>query len=131
MAWVWCTDLPHLVHLLSFLSLLGYVSPPRVSLPCYGSFVTASEFGWANGVFRQCMRGLREGLMAYAWCIGMTRLVPLLMVLFLLGYVTHNTLPSRVMLPLPQLVSTVMHYLCRACIQRLREELRHGCGAQN
>ena len=26
----WCTDLPHLVHLLTFLSLLGNVSPPRV-----------------------------------------------------------------------------------------------------
>jgi hypothetical protein len=25
-AWVWCTDLPHRVHLLTFLSLLGYVS---------------------------------------------------------------------------------------------------------
>ena len=131
MAWVWCIDLPHLVHLLTFLSLLGYVSPPRVSLPCYGSFVTASEFGWANGVFRQCMRGLSEGLMAHAWCIGMPRLVPLLMVLFLLGYASHNTLPSCVLLPSPQMVSAVMHYLCRACIQRLREGLWHGCRAQN
>ena len=69
--------------------------------------------------------------MAHAWCIGMPRLVLLLIVLPLLGYVTHNTLPSRVMLPLPQLVSTVMHYLCRPCIHRLREELMHGCGSQN
>ena len=38
------------------------LSPPRVSLPCYGSFVAAREFGCANGVFRQCMRGLCEGL---------------------------------------------------------------------
>ena len=67
----WCTDLPHLVHLLTFLSLLGYVSPPLVSLPCYGSFVAACEYGWTNGVLRQCMRGLRDGMMAYAWCIGM------------------------------------------------------------
>ena len=32
---MWCTDLPHLLHLLTFLSLLGYVSPPRVSIPCH------------------------------------------------------------------------------------------------
>ena len=69
--------------------------------------------------------------MLHAWCIGMPRLVPLVIVLSLLGYVTHNTLPSRVMLPLQELVSAVMHHLCRACIQRLREEMRHGCGAQN
>ena len=50
MAWVWCTYLPHLVHLLTFLSLLGYVSPSRVSLPCYGSFVAAREFGWSKSV---------------------------------------------------------------------------------
>ena len=105
MAWVWCTYQPHLVHLLTFLSLVGYVSPPRVSLPCYGSFLAAREFGWANCVFRQCMRGLREGMMAYAWCIVMPLLVPLLIVLSLLGYVNHNTLPSRVMLPSPQVVS--------------------------
>jgi hypothetical protein len=42
-----CTDLPHLVHLLTFLSLLVHVSPRRVSLPCYGSFVTASELAVA------------------------------------------------------------------------------------
>ena len=129
MALVWCTYLPHLVHLLTFLSLLGSVSPPRVSLPCYASFVTGSEFGWANGVYRECMLGLRESMMAYAWCIGMPPLVPLLIVLSLLGYVSHNMLPSRVMLLLPQLVSTVMHYLCRPCIQRFREEMKHGCGA--
>ena len=58
---MWYTYLAHLVHLLTFLSLLGYVSPPLVSLPCYGSFVAAREFGWSNGVFRQCMRGLCEG----------------------------------------------------------------------
>ena len=75
MAGVSCTDLPHLVHLLTFLSLLSYVSPARVSLLCFVSFVTASEFGWANGVFRQCMRGLGEGLMAYAWCIGIPPLL--------------------------------------------------------
>ena len=69
--------------------------------------------------------------MAHAWCIGMPPLVPLLIVLSLLGYVSHNTLPFRVMLLLPQLVSTVMHSFCRPCMQRLREEMRHGCGAQN
>ena len=47
MVGVWSTDLPHLVHLLTFLSLLVHVSPPRVSFPCYGSFVTASELGVA------------------------------------------------------------------------------------
>ena len=61
--------------------------------------------------------------MAHAWCIGMPSHVPLLIVFSLLGYVSHNTLPSRVMLLLPQLVSTVMHYLCRPCMQRLREEM--------
>ena len=104
-AWLWCTYLPHLVHFLTFLSLVGYVSPPLISLPCYGSFVAAREFGLANGVFRQCMRGVREGMMAYAWCIAMPLLVPLFIVLSLLGYVSHITLPSRVMLPLRQLVS--------------------------
>ena len=34
------------------------LSPRRVSLPYYGSFVTASEFGCANGVFWQCTLGL-------------------------------------------------------------------------
>ena len=111
MAWVWYTYLPHLVHLLTFLSLVGYVSPRRFSLPCYGSFVAAREFGCANGVFRQCMRGLLEGMMAYAWCIVMPPLVPLLIVLSLLGHVSHNTLPSRVMLPLLQLVSWVWQVL--------------------
>ena len=69
--------------------------------------------------------------MTHAWCTGMPPLIPLLIVLSLLGYVSHNTLPSRVVLLLPQLVSTVMHYLCRPCMQQLREEMRHGCGAQN
>ena len=81
---MWCTDLPHLVHLLTFFSLLGYVSPP------------------------QRMRGSREGMMAYAWCIGMPPLIPLLIVLSLLGYVSHNTLASRVLLPSSQQVSTVV-----------------------
>ena len=40
----------------------GLCLPQHVSLPCYGSFVAAREFGWANGVFRQCMRGLCEEL---------------------------------------------------------------------
>ena len=62
MAWVWCTYLPHLVHLLTFLSLLGYVSPLRVSPLCYGSFVTGREFGCANGVFWQCTLLLCEEL---------------------------------------------------------------------
>ena len=65
------------------------------------------------------------------WCTELTHLVPLLIVHSLMGYVTHNTLPSRVMLLLPQVVSAVMHYLCRPCMQRLREDMRHGCGAQN
>ena len=45
--------------------------------------------------------------MAYAWCIVMPPLVPLLIGLSLLGYVSHNTLPSRVMVPSSQLVSLV------------------------
>ena len=60
---MWCTDLPHLLHLLTFLSLVGFVSPRRVFIPCHASFVTGSEFGCANGVFRQCMRGLSEELL--------------------------------------------------------------------
>ena len=47
---------------LADLSLVGYVSPPRVSIPCHSSFVAACEFGCANGVVRQCTRGLCEGL---------------------------------------------------------------------
>ena len=105
MAWVWCTYLPHLVHLLTFLSLLGYVSPSRVSLPCYGSFVAAREFGWSNGVFRQCMRGLCEELLHELWCTYLPHLVHLLTFLSLVGYVSHNTPPSHVMLSLTQLVS--------------------------
>ena len=51
---------------LADLSLVGYVSPPRVSIPCHSSFVAACEFGCANGVVRQCMRGLCEEL--WHWC---------------------------------------------------------------
>ena len=59
-----CTCLP---------SFLSWVMSPRhvLPLPCYGSFVAASEYFWTNGVFRHCMRGLRGGMMAYAWYIGM------------------------------------------------------------
>ena len=60
MALVWCTYLPHLVHLQTFPSLLGYVS--HAFLPCYGSFVAAREFGLANGVFWQCTLLLCEEL---------------------------------------------------------------------
>ena len=44
-------------------------------------------------------------------------LVPLLIVLSLLGYVSHNTLPSRVMVPSSQLVSLVgqMAFFGNAC----------------
>ena len=41
---------------------LGLCLPQHAFLPCYGSFVAAREFGWSNGVFRQCMPGLCEGL---------------------------------------------------------------------
>ena len=47
---------------LADLSHVGYVSPRRVSILCHSSFVAAREFGWSNGVFRQCMRGLCEEL---------------------------------------------------------------------
>ena len=47
MAWVWCTDLPHRVHLLTFLSFLDHVFPLRSSLPCYASFVPGREYGCA------------------------------------------------------------------------------------
>ena len=40
----------------------GLCLPQHAFLPCHASFVAAREFGWANGVFRQCMRGLCEGL---------------------------------------------------------------------
>ena len=52
MAGVSCTDLPHLVHLLTFLSLLVHVSPPRVSLPCFVSFVTGCEYGYVSTAAR-------------------------------------------------------------------------------
>ena len=59
-------DLPHLVHLLTFLSLLGNVSPPRVSLPCFVSFVTASEFvcaiGFVGNACEGCVRGCGMGV---------------------------------------------------------------------
>ena len=66
--------------------------------------------------------------MAYAWCIVMPLLVPLLIVLSLLGYVNHNTLPSRVMLPLRQLVSWVWQGLLSVGMRGLHEGLWHGCG---
>ena len=125
MAWLWCTYLPHLVHLLTFLSLVGYVSPPRVSPLCYGSFVAGSEFGWANCVFRQCMRGLCEGL--WHWCGAHTvpLLVHLLTFLSLLGNVSHNMLSSRVMLPSSQHVSLVGQM---AFFGNAREGCVRGCG---
>ena len=92
---MWCTFLPHLVHLLTFLSLVGYVSPPRVCLLFRAYFVTGSEFGWANGVFRQCMRGLREEMMHGCGAQTLPHLVHLLTFLSLVGYVS----PRRVSIP--------------------------------
>ena len=93
MAYAWCTRMPLLVPLLIVLSLLGYVS----------HFATSAMALWASP------RGRRppsfrhspaaplppppSPLMAYAWCTRMPLLVPLLIVLSLLGYVSHNTLP--------------------------------------
>ena len=126
--WVWCTYLPHLVHLLTFLSLLGYVSPRRVFIPCHASFVTGSEFGWANGVFWQCTRELCEELS-----------------------VVHIPAPSCALADVPFsrglcLPATCFHpvscfsfvaaceFGCangvfRQCMRGLCEELWHGCGA--
>ena len=46
----WCMGMPHFLHFLDFISLLGYVCPPRASLPCRASFAAAGEFGWARVV---------------------------------------------------------------------------------
>ena len=114
---MWCTYLPHLVHLLTFLSLLGYVSPLRVSPLCYGSFVAASEFGWANGVFWQCTRGLCEEL----WHGCGAHTCPILCTCkpsFLSWVMSpRHVFPSRVMVPLSQPVSLVgqMAFFGNAC----------------
>ena len=42
------------------------------------------------------------------WCTELRHLVHLLTFLSLLGYFSHNTLPSRVLLPSSQLVSTIV-----------------------
>ena len=64
---MWCTYLPHLVHLLTFLSLVGYVFPPRVSIPCHAFpssqhvslVVQMAFFGNAcEGCVRSCGMGV-------------------------------------------------------------------------
>ena len=47
----WCMGMPPpLVHILNFTSFLGYVSPPRASLPYHVPITAAGEFGWARAV---------------------------------------------------------------------------------
>ena len=46
----WCMGMPTLVHLLYFISLLVYISPPRASHSCHVSFTAGGEFGWARVV---------------------------------------------------------------------------------
>ena len=129
-AWVWCTYLPHLVHLLTFLSLLGYVSPSRVSLPCYGSFVAAREFGWSNGVFRQCMRGLCEELLHELWCIDLAPSCALADLPFSLGL----CLPQHAFLPCHASFVAAREFgwsngVFVQFTRGLCKELWHGCGA--
>ena len=105
-AWVWCTDLPHLVHLLTFPSLLGYFSQ-HASLPCLVSFLAASEYG--------CARGFVGGA-----CVGCVMVCGMGVVhilapscaradlLFCLGMSPRHVFISRVMLASSQRVSLVV-----------------------
>ena len=65
---MWCTDLPHLVHLLTLDSPLRHVFPPRASTLVL-CFLAASESCWALACVLASMQRCREGLVAYAWCI--------------------------------------------------------------
>ena len=120
--WVWsgaweCPPPPP-VHFLNFISLLVHVSPPCASLPCHASCPPAGEVGWARVVL-VVHRPHVDGV-GLEWCMGMPPLVLFLKFTSLLGYVSHHALPSLVMLPSPQVVSSVGQGLCWSCTGRMR-----------
>ena len=100
---------------------------PAACFPSYvlGSFVAAREFGCSNGVFRQCMRGLCEGL----WHGCGAHTCPILCTCkpsFLSWVMSpRHVFPSRVILPSSQPVSLVgqMAFIGNAC-----EGCVRGCG---
>ena len=65
----WCMGMPPLLHFLDFISLLGYVSPPRASLPCHASFLAVCEFSWARVVLGCACTGRMRTLWVWsgAW----------------------------------------------------------------
>ena len=107
------------MHFLNFISLLVHVSPPCASLHCRASFTAASEFSWARVVLAVRHRP-HEDVVGLEWCMGMPPLVLFLKFTSLLGYVSHHALPSLVMLPSPQVVSSVGQGLCWSCTGRMR-----------
>ena len=110
----WCMGMPPPVHLLDLISLLVYVSPPCASLPCHVSFTAGCEFGWARVVLAVRHRPHEDGV-GLEWCMGMPPLVHFLTLLLFWVMSPHHALPSLVVLPSPQLVSSVGQGLCWLC----------------
>ena len=121
--WVWsgAWECPPLVHFLNFTSLLVHVSPPRASLSCHASFVAGGEFGWARVVL--VVHRPHEDCVGLEWCMGMPPLWHFLNFTYLLVHVSHHALPSLVMLPSPQRVSSVGQGLCWLCMHRPHEDV--------
>ena len=106
--------MPPLVLILNFTSLLGYVSPPCASLPCHVSFTAGCEFGWARVVLAVRHRPHEDGV-GLEWFMGMAPPVRFLDFVSLLVTSPHHALPSLVVLPSPQGVSSVGQGLCWLC----------------
>ena len=61
--------------------------------------------------------------MGLEWCMGMPPLFNSYTLFSLLSYVSHHALLSLVMLPSPQLVSSVWQGLCWLCMHRPHEDV--------
>ena len=103
---MWCTELPHLVHL------------PDAILPCVmcshhahlsrGMLASSQHVSWVWQELLWVAHAMVAcGVVARVSCTDLPHLVHLLTFLSLLGYVSHVFF-SRGMLPLSQQVSTVV-----------------------
>ena len=116
---MWCTYLPHLVHLLTFLSWVMSprdVFPSRVMLPSSQPVSTVVQMAFLAMHARVVL-----GAVAWVWCTYLTHLVHLLT--FLSWVMSpRDVFPSRVMVPSSQPVSTVVQIAffgnaCEDCLK--------------
>ena len=119
----WCMGMPPLVLFLKFTSLLVHVSPPCASLPCHASCPPAGEVGWARVVL--VVHRPHEDGVGLEWCMGMPPPPSCTSyTLFLFSFTSpHHALLSLVMLPAPQLASSVGQGLCWLCVHRPHEDV--------